>query len=204
MRILIADDDITSRRMLSAVLERSGYELTVTVNGREAWEVLQEPDAPKLVILDWMMPEMDGIEVCRRVRALETDCPPYIIMLTSKGEIEHVIAGLGSGTDDYLIKPFQLAELHARIEVGRRTVALQERLNQKVRELQEALEHAKMLQGLLPICSFCKKIRNGQGNWQQLEIYIRNHSGAEFSHGICPVCLEKHYPGFGGEEHGGR
>ena len=128
MRILIADDDFTSRSMLAAVLRKSGHEVVETVNGAEAWDALQQPEAPALAILDWMMPEMDGPEVVRRVRALQTDRPPYIIMLTTKGEKADIVAGLDAGANDYLAKPFDPGELHARVEVGRRMVEMQDAL----------------------------------------------------------------------------
>ena len=128
MRILIAEDDFTSRTVLSGVLKKEGHEVMATVNGAEAWEALQQPDAPVLVILDWMMPEMDGPEVVRRVRALQTDRPPYIIMLTTKGDKADIIAGLDAGANDYLAKPFDPGELRARIEVGRRMVEMQDAL----------------------------------------------------------------------------
>jgi two-component system, cell cycle response regulator len=128
MRILIAEDDFTSRTVLSGVLKKGGHEVLVTVNGAEAWEALQKPDAPVLAILDWMMPEMDGPDVVRRVRALKTDRPPYIIMLTSKGDKVDIIAGLDAGANDYLAKPFDSGELRARIEVGRRLVEMQDAL----------------------------------------------------------------------------
>lgn len=194
MRILIAEDDFTSRGMLAAVLKKAGHEPVETVNGLEAWQALQEPDAPRLVILDWMMPEMDGLEVLRRVRTLEDEHPPYILMLTSKGEKADIIAGLNAGADDYLAKPFDLGELRARVEVGRRMIALQEQLAAQNLELREALEHIKTLQGIVPICSFCKKIRDDKGFWNQVEVYVSKHSHAEFSHGICPECMVKHYP----------
>jgi two-component system cell cycle response regulator len=128
MRILIAEDDFTSRTVLSGVLKKGGHEVLVTVNGAEAWEALQKPDAPVLAILDWMMPEMDGPDVVRRVRALKTDRPPYIIMLTSRGDKVDIIAGLDAGANDYLAKPFDSGELRARIEVGRRLVEMQDAL----------------------------------------------------------------------------
>ena len=125
MRILIAEDDFTSRTVLAGVLRKEGHQVEATVNGAEAWQALQQPDAPALVILDWEMPEMDGPEVVRRVRALETDRPPYILMLTSRGEKADIIAGLEAGANDYLAKPFDPGELRARVEVGRRMVEMQ-------------------------------------------------------------------------------
>ncbi len=137
MRILIAEDDFTSRTILAAVLKKQGHEVVAMVNGAEAWEAMQQSGAPKLAILDWMMPEMDGIEVCRRVRTLETEEQPYIIMLTSRGEKGDIIAGLDAGANDYLAKPFDEGELRARVEVGRRMVEMQAALVKS----REALAH---------------------------------------------------------------
>ena len=137
MRILIAEDDLTSRTVLAAVLKKQGYEVLETVNGAEAWAAVREPDAPRLVILDWMMPEMDGPEIVRRLRSLQTDRPPYVIMLTSKDEKADVIAGLDAGANDYLAKPYDAGELRARVEVGRRMVEMQTALI----ESREALAH---------------------------------------------------------------
>jgi phosphoserine phosphatase RsbU/P len=205
MRILIAEDDVTSRTMLAAVLKKSGHEVVVTRNGLEAWELLQNPDSPRLAILDWMMPLMDGLEVVRRVRTLPTDRAPactapatarnvYLILLTTKGEKADVIAGLNAGADDYLAKPFHPGELNARVEVGRRMVEMKEALASKIEELHQALDQIKTLRGIIPICSNCKKIRDDDGYWNQLEAYIRDHSEAEFTHSICPVCVNKLYP----------
>ena len=131
MKILIAEDDVTSRTVLALVLKKNGYEVMETLNGSEALLALQQPDAPQLVILDWMMPEMDGPEVLRRVRALQTDCPPYIIMLTAKSEKPDIIRGLDAGANDYVPKPFDPDELLARLEVGRRMVDMQLRLHRQ-------------------------------------------------------------------------
>lgn len=125
MRILIAEDDVTSRAMLAAVLKKAGHEVVQTSNGAEAWARLQEPEAPSLAILDWMMPGMDGVEVVRRVRTLDNEQPPYLIMLTSKSAKADIIAGLNAGADDYLAKPFDVGELHARVRVGMRMLHMQ-------------------------------------------------------------------------------
>jgi PAS domain S-box-containing protein/putative nucleotidyltransferase with HDIG domain len=143
MKILIAEDDFTTCTILTEMLTKQGHEVVVTVNGAEAWAALQQPDAPRLAILDWMMTEMNGIEVCRRVCTLETDDPPYIIILTAKGEKADIIAGLEAGANDYLAKPFDLGEFHARINVGRRMVELQAAMANKVRQLQESEERLR-------------------------------------------------------------
>ena len=125
MRILIADDDSTSRLVLAGVLAKTGHEVIVTEDGSQAWEAMRQPDAPKLAILDWEMPGLSGVDVCRRIRAVPTDHPPYLIILTSRGEKADIVAGLEAGADDYLAKPFDPGELRARIDVGRRMVELQ-------------------------------------------------------------------------------
>jgi sigma-B regulation protein RsbU (phosphoserine phosphatase) len=194
MRILIAEDDVTSRTVLAAVLKKGGHEVVETVDGAAAWDALQQPDAPQLVILDWTMPELDGPEVVRRVRALKTDRPPHIIMLTARGEKADIIAGLDAGASDYLAKPFDSGELRSRIEVGRRMVEMQDALASRAEALRQALDQIKTLSGIVPICANCKKIRDDQGYWSQVEVYVRDHTGATFSHGICPECREKLYP----------
>jgi len=143
MKILIAEDDPVSRRLLEATLGKWGYEVTSTSNGTDAWEVLAAPQAPKLAILDWMMPEMDGVEVCRRVRGRPDQGPLHILLLTARGRKEDVIAGLGAGADDYITKPFDQEELRARVQVGVRIVELQTTLAARVQELEEALVRLK-------------------------------------------------------------
>jgi CheY-like chemotaxis protein len=136
-----------------------------------------------------MMPELDGVEICRRVRALPTTTtPPYLILLTAKSGKEDVVIGLDAGANDYLTKPFDRAELRARVQVGAHVLELQANLATRVRELEAALSEVKQLQGLLPICSYCKKIRDEQNHWHRVESYISEHAEVEFSHGICPTC----------------
>ena len=195
MKILIAEDDLTSRRILEAILAKWNYEVVATSDGLAAWQALQTENPPPIAIIDWMMPGMDGVEFCRRLRQTQTLTPPYIILLTSKRQQEDVVAGLESGANDYIRKPFERQELHARIQVGERVVELQAALADRVKKLEEALVKIKTLQGLLPICSYCKKIRNDQDYWQQIDTYLAEHTQAEFTHGICPECIEKHIKG---------
>jgi len=194
MKILIAEDDLTSRKVLIAVLEKLGHEVVETVNGEEAWQVMERADAPRMMIIDWMMPVMDGLELIKRIRSIEVSQPPYIIMLTTKGEKSDIITGLDAGADDYLSKPFNAGELRARVDVGGRMLDIRERLALQVKELLKANEHIRILQGIIPICSFCKKIRDDRGYWNQVEQYISLHSDLRFSHSICPECVTKHYP----------
>jgi len=190
MRILIAEDDPVSRRVLEATLAKSGYEITVTTDGREAWEALQR-DPPAIAILDWMMPGIDGVEVCRRARAIQSPTPTYLILLTAKSDKGDIVQGLEAGADDYVTKPFDRQELQSRISVGLRISELQRNLVDRIADLEAALARVKQLQGLLPICSYCKKVRDDQNYWQQVESYISKHSEVEFSHSICPTCFDR-------------
>jgi len=190
-RVLLAEDDIVSRMVAETLLARWGFEVAAVSDGDEAWRILQGLDAPNLIILDWMMPGVGGVELCRRVREGGHPSPAYIILLTARTSREDVVRGLESGADDYITKPFHSEELRARVRGGARIVELQTSLARRVRELEEALASVRLLQGLLPICSYCKKIRNDQNYWQQVDAYISEHSDAVFSHGICPDCFDK-------------
>jgi len=189
MKILIAEDDPVSRCFLEVALSKWDYEVISTCDGNEAWEVFQR-ESPPIAILDWMMPGLDGAELCRRIRSLETPFAPYLILLTAKSEKEDVVAGLEAGADDYITKPFSRQELRARIEVGLRIGELQKSLAARIGELENALSRVKQLQGLLPICSYCKKIRSDHDYWEQVDTYITKHSEVLFSHSICPACYE--------------
>ena len=191
MKILIAEDEPVSRRVLEATLGKWGYEVITTAGGGEAWAAISAAGAPKLAILDWMMPDIDGLEICRRARQRPNGQPLHIILLTARGRKEDVITGLQAGADDYVTKPFDHEELRARVQVGVRIIELQAALADRVVELEEALSRVRQLRGLLPICSYCKKIRDDQNYWQQVEQYVGAHSDVQFSHGICPDCYHK-------------
>jgi CheY-like chemotaxis protein len=191
LSLLLADDDAVYRRVLERALTGWGYRVQAVSDGAAAWEVLRGEGAPRLALLDWMMPGLDGPEVCRRARALPSAQPPYLILLTSRESKEDIVAGLQSGANDYVTKPFDRAELQARLEVGRNVLALQATLAARVRELEQALAQVKQLQGLLPICSYCKKIRDDKNYWQQVESYFCRHTELTFSHGICPECWKR-------------
>lgn len=191
MRILIAEDDNVSQRILESFLVRWGFQVEIASDGEQAWWILSKQNPPSLAILDWMMPGLDGIEVCRRLRTTSLSPRIYIILLTARGTCEDIVRGLDAGADDYICKPFNRGELRARIDAGVRVVELQLALQDRVRELELALAKVKQLQGLFPICSYCKKIRDAENFWQQVENYISEHSEAQFSHGICPECYAK-------------
>ncbi len=124
-KVLIAEDDRITRRTLELILAEWGYETVAVQDGLTAWEVLQQPDGPRLALLDWLMPGLDGLEICRRVRALPTRQPPYLILLTVRDSRQDMVAGLQGGADDYIAKPFDQEELHARLQTGLRILRLQ-------------------------------------------------------------------------------
>ncbi len=191
IKVLVADDDRIAAAVLAQTLSRWEFDVTVVGDGAEAWRHLEGVAAPTLAVLDRMMPGLDGAEICRRVRRDMPSANMYLVLLTSLGRGEDVVSGLDAGADDYVTKPFDVDELRARIQVGVRVVTLQEKLSQRVSELQAALTNVKQLHGLLPICSYCKRIRGDDQYWQQVESYIAARSDAQFSHGICPPCYEK-------------
>jgi DNA-binding response OmpR family regulator len=191
MRVLIAEDDAVSRRVLEATLEKAGYELVVTRDGNEALEALDGADPPRLLVLDWMMPGLDGTDICRRLREREDGDSFFILLLTTKTQKEDIVAGLRSGANDYVAKPFHHEELKARVANGRRLLQLRARLDERIAELEAALAEVKQLSGLLPICAYCKRIREGKDYWEAVEKYIAGRSQAQFSHAVCPECYEK-------------
>ncbi len=194
MKILVADDDFLTRQMIETLLVKWGYEVITTCDGNEAWKILADEKGPQFAILDWMMPEMEGSRDLPQGPPGTRPVPKmiFIILLTSKGRKEDIIEGLEAGANDYITKPFNHEELRVRVQNGRQMVELQSALAARVKELEQAMTHIKILQGFLPICSYCKKIRNDQNYWQQLEIYLAAHSDVQFSHGICPDCYQKY------------
>ncbi|NOY81893.1 MAG: response regulator [Kiritimatiellaeota bacterium] len=192
--ILVADDDPTMLTLLVHLLRNEGFEVVAVSDGDAAWEHLCKPDAPPMALLDWIMPGVNGVDLCRKVRELDRPTPTYLIMLTALKEVEDAVDALDTGADDYMTKPFNQAELHARIRAGFRIVELQEALAARIRELEEAARHIEQLQGILPICSYCKKIRDDDNFWQAVERYFSDHSNVRFSHSICPACLKEHFP----------
>jgi len=190
VRILIADDDRMLRRLLEAKLQKWGHEVVAAADGVAAWQELQKEDSPDLAIVDWMMPGLDGVEICRLARARSPARTLYVILLTARTGAEDIVQALESGADDYVIKPFDPAELKARVGVGVRVVLLQRELATRIADLEGALRHVKELHGILPICSYCKKVRSDADSWHQMEAYVSEHSSVRFSHGICPECEE--------------
>lgn len=155
MKILIAEDDLTSRSILVALLSRWGYQPVAVDNGDHAWELMQQPQAPMLALLDWEMPGLQGIEVCQRIRSCEHENPPYLIILTARGETSSIVKGLDAGANDYMTKPYNHEELLARLRTGQRMIKLQTELVAAKQALayeatHDALTGALNRRGILP------------------------------------------------------
>ncbi|MBT3354982.1 MAG: response regulator [Candidatus Scalindua sp.] len=198
MDVLIVDDEPDIIKILRKYLENHGLGVLTAQNGREALEILHKSDV-RLVITDRIMPEMDGIALCRSIRASDISGYVYIIILTISGSKEDIVNGINAGADDYVTKPFNLEELKVRVDSGLRVLALEQSLHEKIKEeeilvgeLKAALDQVQKLSGMLPICATCKKIRDDKGYWNKIETYICEHSEAKFTHGMCPDCAKEY------------
>ena len=189
MRILIVDDDPVARRILEDAIAGLGHDVRIAHDGREAWDLLaEEPVRRPHDRLGHA--EMDGLELCRRVRA-QDDVPfTYVMLVTQRNEPEDVVAGIMAGANDFLSKPYERTELRARLHAAQRVVDLERSLAERVRELEHALEEVATLRRLLPICMYCKSIRNEQQVWDDIEEYLREHANADCTHSICPPCYD--------------
>ena len=183
MRILIAEDDGVSRVVLASKLKELGHEVLETRDGSEAWSLFVE-ERPRIIVTDWMMPGLDGGELCQRVRALVDQPYTYVIVLTSRTGKGSYLEAMDAGADDFLTKPVDMDELTARLRVAERVLALQ--------------TEVKLMQRLLPICMYCGKIRDkeaawdDQTSWQDLERYVAEKNSVQFSHGVCKDCYDEH------------
>ena len=193
-RVLLAEDEPVTRHLLEAQMTRFGFDVTAVPDGLRAWEALQSADAPSLVVLDWNMPGLDGPDVCRNIRESTRSGYTYMLLVTARNAKSDVVQGLSAGADDFISKPVEPDELHARLKTGERIVRLEQTLATRVKELQVASEHVRELQGMIPICMHCKRIRNETQIWEKVETYITRHSEAQFSHALCTECLNAHYP----------
>jgi sigma-B regulation protein RsbU (phosphoserine phosphatase) len=175
MKILIAEDSATYRLLLEEVLQNLGYTILVARDGNEAWEIFQR-DEVSLIISDWVMPGLDGLVLCRQIRATKKPRYVYFILLTALEGKNNYLEAMEAGVDDFITKPFDTDQLRARLNVAERIISLQVQV--------------KQLQGILPTCSVCKKIRDKNDQWVPIESYIHERTEADFSHGYCPDCFK--------------
>jgi sigma-B regulation protein RsbU (phosphoserine phosphatase) len=194
LKVLVAEDEAVSRLLLTSTLTRFGYDVVAVEDGARAWEVLQGPQAPALAVLDWSMPGLDGPDICERIRARKGGSYTYVLLVTARSSKSDLVAGLSAGADDFISKPVDPDEIRARLRVGERVLRLEQSLAEQIHKLQEEKAHVQELQGMIPICMHCKRIRGQEQIWERVETYIEQRSGAKFSHALCQDCLEKHYP----------
>jgi len=185
--ILIVDDERQNIKLLNQFL-RDSYKIMAAKDGEQALNAIRGSIVPDLILLDIMMPGIDGYEVCRRLKADKRTKHIPVIFVTAVTEIQDAARGFQAGAVDFIQKPLDPVIAKARVD-------LHIKLHKTMADLKAALSQVKKLSGLLPICMYCKKIRDDKGYWNQIEAYIDNHSEAQFSHSICHECAEKHYPG---------
>ena len=176
-KVLAVEDDVVARRVLVQALTKLGYDVVAAENGEDAWAKLQvEPI--RIVVSDWMMPEVDGLELCRRIRERAREDYVYFVLLTGVDATEaNQREAADAGVDDFLTKPLKYNDLWMRLRVAGRILGFTRKLQQ--------------LEELMPICSYCKKIRDDKNYWQQIEGYINERTGSEFSHSVCPDCYQR-------------
>lgn len=176
-RILIAEDDPISAKVLEAALSKLGYEPVIAHDGAEAWEIFNREPA-RLIVSDWMMPGLDGLELCEKVRARAQTPYTYFILLTAnRTSADNYQMASAAGVDDFLVKPLDREAIRMRLRVAERIL----KYTAEIRQLQE----------LIPICTYCHKVRDADDYWDLVESYIQKETGSRFSHGACPECFEK-------------
>ena len=191
--ILIADDTPKNLQILGNLLSNEGYEIAAAVDSLQTLEICKDI-IPDLILLDIMMPNMDGYEICRLLKESSITSEIPVIFITGKTDNDDIVMGFDSGAIDYITKPYNSTELIVRVRTHIKLKQSMDMQNKLISELQDALAKVKKLSGLLPICSGCKKIRDDNGYWNQVEEYVASHTEAEFSHGLCPDCLKRLYP----------
>ena len=176
MKVLVAEDDAVARRVLEATLVKLGYEPVSTTDGKEAWTIIKAENL-RIVVSDWLMPRLDGLDLCKRIRIRGGDYVYFILLTGQTATEENMQIAADAGVDDFLSKPVKQQELRVRLRVAERIL--------------EFTTQVKELESYLPICGYCRKVRDDKNYWQQIEQYIGTRTGTNFSHGICPECMEK-------------
>lgn len=177
MKVLVVDDDPISLTLAVKAVSKQGHEAMPCDSAQEAWAIYCQGGV-HAILSDWMMPGMDGLELCRRVRGLRTRIYPYFILLTSRSSSEDFQEAMAAGVDDFLSKPLEPVELMVRLRVAGRIVAFGEQL--------------ELLKEILPVCMYCRKIRTDDDYWERFEAYFGKYKETQFSHGVCPECYREH------------
>jgi CheY-like chemotaxis protein len=189
--LVFAGEMSLSASLLRASLEAEGYCVIQADGGRETLAILGKSTTPAVGIIDEEMSGFTGLEVCRLARQAAGDFPLYLILVTNRTQARDIVAGLSAGADDCVAKPWNHSELKARVKIGILAVEERRSLLNRIHELEDLLKRAKTTGDALPICCYCKKIRDQREGWQQIEMYLQRYFGIRFSHGICPDCFDR-------------
>jgi len=185
-RVLIVDDELHEIKVLTKFLH-DDYKIMAAKDGESALKIAQGSNPPDLILLDIIMPGLNGYATCEQLKENDTTKNIPVIFVTAISEVMDAARAFEFGAVDYVTKPFNPVTVKARVKTHIQ-------LNDTLQDLQTALSEVKTLRGFLPICSYCKKIRDDKGYWNQIESYIQEHSDAEFSHSVCQECAKKYYP----------
>jgi DNA-binding response OmpR family regulator len=188
-RVLCVDDDPATQVVLSGIIEDAGWQPELALNATVARQTLEANPDIQVVLLDWMLPDGSGVDLCRELKAV-AGASLYVILVTVRGAPEDVETGLDAGADDYLVKPVSPVEVRARVRSGFRAADAQRQLAERLAQLEQALKRVSNLESLLPLCMYCRRI-NSSETWQSLEDYLWEHVDVKVSHGCCPDCLSK-------------
>ncbi len=197
--VLIVDDVPENVEILHSVLKEYNYRFAIALNAADAYKSI-EKEIPDLILLDVMLPDGDGFSLAQDILSRYTHAYIPIIFITARAHLEDKVKGFQAGGVDYITKPFEEAEVGARVQTHLELKLARQKQADLIQQLQNALNEVKQLRGIIPICARCKKVRNDEGFWMQVEHYISEHSGAEFSHGLCPTCMNEMYPYLNNEE----
>ncbi|WP_269525651.1 response regulator [Coraliomargarita parva] len=177
MKILVAEDDLISRKLLLTTLRQFGHDVTAFDNGGEAWAAFDESPF-RVIVSDWLMPGVDGLDLCRKVRSRPSTDYTYFILLTANARgKETYLEAMKAGIDDFMAKPLDRDQIWMRLQVAERILRYTTQIS--------------TLESMMPICSYCKRVRDDNNYWQQVETYISSRTGANFSHSVCPTCYDK-------------
>ncbi len=191
MKILIAEDEYTTRLMVQVCLENLGYSIESVEDGKTAWEIINQKTPPKIAVLDWEMPGISGIELCRKIKRMERSSPIHVILLTARDSKNDISKGFAAGADDYITKPFNEDELQARIRVAERIVTIQSSLNSSLEELREALDMVHAFEAPVAICGKCQKIGAFDGSWRSPGELLEYPVDPRFVQLDCSKCPKK-------------
>lgn len=176
MRVLVVDDEPDILALLTEMLTTLGHEPVAATSGVAAWALFEQAPA-RVIIVDWRMPGLDGLELVKRIRAATRTRYSYVLVLTALSGTERYLEAMAGGADDFITKPISVDELRARLRVAERIIGLQ--------------QNVKLLEGLLSVCMYCKSVRVSETTWTSIERYIEERSDASFSHDVCPSCFEQ-------------